>query len=166
MSVFDAFIARVLKTEGGYVNDPEDPGGETNWGITLATARANGYTGNMKDMTRDQAIAVYRSAFWQRIQGEELPRQLSYQILDAAVNHGIENAVRWMQRAAGVADDGQIGRVTLAAILMGDVADLVLLFNAERLEFYSKLTKFDRYGRGWVRRDAQALRYAAQDNDV
>lgn len=160
MSNFDAFIERVLSHEGGYVNDPRDPGGETKFGI----ARRSFPHLDIKNLTRNDAKAIYRVNFWDAVHGDELPRQFAFQALDAAVNHGIGNAVRWMQRAIGVADDGHIGPVTLAKVKRHDPADLVLLFNAERLEFYAKLSTFDAFGRGWTRRVAGNLRHAAQDN--
>ncbi len=160
MSLFLDLVDRVLSHEGGYVNDPNDPGGETKWGISK---RSYPHL-NIKDLTRQDAIAIYQRDFWQRVQGDKLPVPLVFQALDAAVNHGIGNAVRWMQRAAGVADDGVIGPVTLAAVARQEPADLVLNFNAERLEFYAKLQTFDHYGRGWTRRVAKNLRFAAQDN--
>lgn len=160
MSQFDSLIGRVLSHEGGYVNDPKDPGGETQWGISKQS-----YPNvDIRSLKREQAIELYRRDFWQRVQGDKLPAAVAFQVLDAAVNHGIGNAVRWMQRAAGVADDGVIGPRTLAAISATSPADLVLLFNAERLDFYAKLGTFDRFGRGWTRRVAGNLRFAAQDN--
>ncbi|WP_312239057.1 putative peptidoglycan-binding domain-containing protein, partial [Stenotrophomonas sp.] len=119
---------------------------------------------NIRSLTRLDAIAIYRRDFWARVQGDNLPRAFAFQVVDAAVNHGIGNAVRWMQRAAGVADDGVIGPRTMAAVAAQDPADLVLLFNAERLEFYAKLGTFDTFGKGWTRRVAGNLRYAAKDN--
>jgi len=160
VSTFDDLIGRVLANEGGYVWNKDDPGGETNFGISKRSYPDL----DIKALTRDGAIAIYRTDFWDRVSGDELPRCFAFQALDAAVNHGIENAVRWMQRAAGVADDGEIGPVTLAAIGRVNPADLVLLFHAERLEFYAMLRKFDTFGRGWIRRDAKNLRWAAQDN--
>lgn len=160
MSLFLDLVDRVLSHEGGYVNDPNDPGGETKWGISK---RSYPHL-NIKGLTRQDAIAIYQRDFWQRVQGDKLPVPFVFQALDAAVNHGIGNAVRWMQRAAGVADDGVIGPVTLAAVARQEPADLVLNFNAERLEFYAKLQTFDHFGRGWTRRVAQNLRFAAQDN--
>ena len=135
MSLFLDLVDRVLSHEGGYVNDPNDPGGETKWGISKRSYPQL----NIKGLTRQDAIAIYQRDFWQRVQGDRLPVPFVFQALDAAVNHGIGNAVRWMQRAAGVADDGVIGPVTLAAVARQEPADLVLLFNAERLEFYAKL---------------------------
>lgn len=160
MSQFDEIIDRVLSHEGGYVNNPRDPGGETQWGISKRSYP----TVNIRALTRQGAVDIYRRDFWQRVQGDRLPRAVAFQALDAAVNHGIGNAVRWLQRAAGVADDGIIGPRTIAAVAAQDPADLVLLFNAERLEFYAKLGTFDTFGKGWTRRVAGNLRYAAQDN--
>lgn len=160
MALFLDLIDRVLSHEGGYVNDPRDPGGETKWGISKRSYPQL----DIKGLTRDDAKAIYEREFWQRVQGDKLPRPFAFQALDAAVNHGIGNAVRWMQRAAGVADDGHIGPATLAAVARAEPADLVLNFNAERLEFYARLQTFDTFGRGWTRRVAGNLRYAAQDN--
>ena len=160
MGMFDYFIERVLAHEGGYVNDPRDPGQETRWGISK---RAYPHL-DIRNLTRAQAVDIYRRDFWQRVRGDELPREFAFQALDAAVNHGIGNAVRWMQRAAGVADDGVIGPVTLAAVQRAQPADLVLRFNAERLRFYAKLTTFGTFGRGWVNRVAGNLDHAAADN--
>lgn len=160
MGMFDYFIDRVLSHEGGYVNDPRDPGQETRWGISK---RAYPHL-DIRNLTRSQAVDIYRRDFWQRVRGDELPREFAFQALDAAVNHGIGNAVRWMQRAAGVADDGVIGPVTLAAVQRAQPADLVLRFNAERLRFYAKLTTFSTFGRGWVNRVAGNLDHAAADN--
>ena len=160
MGMFDYFIERVLVHEGGYVNDPRDPGQETRWGISK---RAYPHL-DIKAMTLQEAKDIYRRDFWQRVRGDELPREFAFQALDAAVNHGIGNAVRWMQRAAGVADDGVIGPVTLAAVQRAQAADLVLRFNAERLRFYAKLTTFATFGRGWVNRVAGNLEHAAADN--
>lgn len=161
---FPAFIDRVLAHEGGYVNHPQDPGGETNHGITLRTARANGYSGAMRDMTRAQAVEIYRKAFWQRYRATEMPEAVAFQFLDACINHGYGNAARMLQRAAGVADDGVIGGITLAAVNGMPENDLLLRFNAERIVFFTKLSTFPTFGKGWMRRVAQNLQHAAADN--
>ena len=69
MSDFNKAFDRVIGHEGGYVNHPSDPGGETNWGVTRNTARAYGYNGDMRAMTREQAKPIYKTGFWDRIQG-------------------------------------------------------------------------------------------------
>ncbi|WP_315368106.1 glycoside hydrolase family 108 protein [Kingella oralis] len=163
-SNFNQFIERILKTEGGYINHPKDPGGETNWGITKRVAQQNGYNGAMRELTREQAKAIYYTAFWQRYNIEQFPSALAYQFLDACINHGYGNAARMLQRALDVADDGVIGKQTLAALAQHSENDLLLLFNAERANFYTRLSTFATFGRGWTNRIAENLRQAAQDN--
>lgn len=157
---FPDFINRILSHEGGYVNDPRDPGGETQWGISKRTYP----TVNIKALTRDQAIALYKRDFWDASKAAQLPPSVGFQLLDAAVNSGIAQATRWLQRAARVADDGRLGPVSLAAIKASDPNDLVLRFLAERLEFMTGLKTWQTFGKGWARRIAQNLRYGSEDN--
>lgn len=159
MDKFDVLIERVLGHEGGYVNHPSDPGGETKYGI----AKRSYPNVDIKALTKEDAKEIYRRDFWNRIEGWKLHEDVAYQVLDAAVNHGPGNAIRWLQRAAGVADDGVLGPISYAAINRIPAVDLVLLFNAERLEFYTKLSTWSSFGKGWVRRIAINLRYAAED---
>lgn len=163
---FKQIFDRLIGNEGGYVDDPRDPGGETNWGVTKRTAQANGYTGNMKTMTRQQAYEIYYRAFWLRYNCEQMPDAVAYQFFDAAVNHGFGNASRMLQRAVGVLDDGIIGKYSLEAINRNPISDTLMVLNGERLNFYTRLKNFDRFGKGWVNRVAQNLRYGAQDNEV
>lgn len=163
---FQRFFDRLIKHEGGYVNHPSDPGGETNWGITKRTAQANSYSGAMRDMTRLKAREIYHKAFWQRYHCDQYPPALAFQLFDAAVNHGFGNAARMLQRAVGVADDGIIGAITLQQINDLPVSDMLLRFNAERIRFYTRLSTFNTFGRGWVNRVADNLNYAADDNEV
>lgn len=160
MDRFDVFIERLLSHEGGYVNDPKDPGGETQWGISKRSYP----TLNIRKLTRAQAIEIYRRDFWERSRADDLPPAVGFQLLDAAVNSGIGQATRWLQQAVGVADDGVIGPVTLGALRIADPSDLVMRFNAARLDFMTRLGGWDRFGKGWARRIAQNLRYGAQDN--
>ena len=160
---FDQIFERCMGHEGGYVNNPKDPGGETNWGVTITTARANGYIGAMRSMTRNQAKEIYRKAFWERAKCAQYHSAIGFQVFDACINHGIGNGIRMLQRAVGVVDDGVVGQVTLGAINLKSIDDTLVLFNAERLEFYTKLKTFDTFGRGWSRRVVSNLRYAAGD---
>lgn len=157
---FATYVDRVLSHEGGYVFDKRDPGGETKWGISKRSYPAL----NIKALTRDQAVAIYRRDFWDAHQCDKLPPAIAFQVFDAAVNHGGGNAVRWLQVAAGVAADGALGPVTLAAVRRADQNDLLYRFNAARLEFYASLSTFATFGRGWTRRVAANLRLAAGDN--
>ena len=161
---FDTAFERLIGHEGGYVNHPADPGGETNWGVTRRTARAEGYAGSMRDMTRNQARDIYHSAYWQRARADQYDGAIGFQLFDAAVNHGIGQAIRFLQRAVGVADDGVVGPVTLRAINAMSVTDVLSRFNAERLDFYTRLSTWPTFGKGWTRRVAGNLRHAAVDS--
>lgn len=157
MSNFDRAFIELLGHEGGYSNNPNDPGGETNWGITIAVARENGYVGPMKDMDRSVAKMIYAKKYWLPV-FDDLPYEVAFQVFDAAVNSGVGQAVRWLQRAAGVADDGKIGPVTMKAVLASDPVKLVALFNAERLLFMTNLSTWSSFGKGWARRIATNLK--------
>ena len=162
-SNFDAAFDRLIGHEGGYVNHPDDPGGETKYGITKRTARASGYMGSMLALTREDARGIYRSEFWGRAKADSYDFAIAFQLFDAAVNHSIGNAVRFLQRAVGVADDGIVGPVTIKAVRDMSVSDVLARFNAERLDFYTKLSTWPTFGRGWARRVDGNLRYAASD---
>ena len=155
---FDQAFDRLMGHEGGYVNDPRDPGGETNWGISKRSYP----TVDIKNLTRDGAKVIYRRDFWEVI-GNEKPA-VTFQVFDFAVNSGIGTALRKLQLAVGVADDGHWGPLSQAALARMDVNDALLRLLAQRLSFMARLQKFDVFGRGWAQRIAQNLNYAAEDN--
>jgi len=159
MNCFNAFIERVLMHEGGYVNNPRDPGGETNWGVSKRSYPLL----SIASLTRQDAIGIYRRDYWNKMQCDKMPAALAFQVLDAAINHGRGNATRWLQRIVGVAEDGIIGPLTMAAIEQADALGLVFSFNSERLRFYASLSTFGVFGRGWIRRVAINLQFAAID---
>lgn len=156
---FDIAINRVLSHEGGYVNDPHDPGGETKFGISKRSYPDL----DIRNLTRDQAKAVYLRDFWVRVHADDLPDGVAFAALDFAVNSGIETAIRYLQRALGVADDGHWGPVTRAAADAMGEAKLLFLYLAERLDFMRRSSKWAHFGSGWAGRIAQDMRYAAQD---
>lgn len=153
-------INRVLGHEGGYVNDPEDPGGETNWGISKRSYPKV----DIKNLTRNQAITIYYQDFWLPSHAEELSDGAGYQLLDSAVNSGISQSIRFMQRALGVADDGIFGPHTLSVMRSASETDFIMLFLAERLDFMTRLKVWPNFGRGWARRIAANLRFGAEDS--
>lgn len=160
MSAFPMMIDRILGHEGGYVNDPADPGGETNWGISKRAYPSV----DIRALTKDQAIEIYHKDYWTPLRLEGFADGVAYQLLDSAVNSGIGQSIRFVQRAVGVADDGVAGPVTLSALAGADESDMIMLFLAERLEFMTKLKNWPNHGKGWARRIAQNLRYGAQDS--
>lgn len=156
---FDEAFDRLIGHEGGYVNHKLDPGGETKWGISK---RAYPDV-NIASLTREQAKAIYRRDYWERAKADQYDGAIAFQLFDAAVNHGIGQAVKFLQRAVGVKDDGIVGPVTLRAVQDTPVADVLMRFNAERLDFYTGLSTWGSFGKGWARRVAGNLRYAAED---
>lgn len=164
MDLFKDLFDRLMKHEGGYVNHPKDPGGETMWGVTKRVAVAHGYHGPMRQLPKATAQKIADKSYWQAVNGDELPRVVAWQVVDAAYNHGNRQAIKFLQRAIGASADGLIGPRTLAAVKAMDKNDIVFKFNAERLEFYTNLGTWATFGRGWTRRISANLRYAADDN--
>lgn len=143
----------LLRHEGGYVDHPSDPGGATNHGITERVARQHGYTGHMSDLPLSVATSIYRKQYWAMIKADNLPAALRFHVFDAAVNSGNVQAIKWLQRAAGVKEDGIIGPVTLRAALSVSPAK----YSAMRLRFMTDLKTWPTFGKGWARRIADNL---------
>lgn len=154
MTWFDQCFDKLIAHEGGYVSHEKDPGGETNFGISK---RAYPQV-DIKNLTRDAAKAIYKTDFWDRAQCDRLPPTLAYLLFDAAVNSGIGQAIRFLQRAIGTADDGVLGPLTLAAVQRFDAESLCARFLGQRLDFMTRLSTFDYFGKGWSRRIADQLK--------
>lgn len=154
---FDQAFDILLKHEGGFVDHPDDPGGATRFGITEAVAREVGYRGDMRGLPLDLAKRIYRERYWDAVRAEQLPAQVRYVVFDAAVNSGVGQAARWLQRAVGVRDDGVIGPQTLAAVAQHNPEALTRRFLSQRLRFMSGLANWPAFGRGWARRIADLL---------
>jgi lysozyme family protein len=154
---FDTAFDVLLKHEGGFSDHAADPGGKTRFGITEAVARANGYSGDMRELPLARAKDIYRAEYWARVRAEELPPAVRYAVFDAAVNSGVGQSVRWLQRALGVADDGRLGPVTLAAAHAANPVALRARMVALRLHFLTSLATWSAFGRGWTRRCCDIL---------
>lgn len=158
MKDFDEAFHKLLGHEGGYSNHSKDRGGETMWGVTIAVARANSYQGAMKDLPVSKAKEIYKQAYWNPIRADELPAEIRYLVFDAAVNSGVNQAVKWLQRAVGAQEDGVVGKDTLEACkaLNGHLIARRML--SARLEFMASLSSWPSFGRGWARRIAGLLK--------
>ena len=156
---FDLAFDRLIGNEGGYVNNPADPGGETNWGISKRS-----YPNlDIASLTRDDAKQIYLTDFWNKGNFEQLPFALGFQAFDIAVNSGIDEAIKLLQHAAGVTVDGDLGPHTLAALTTQSLPALLMLLAAERLDFWRHLPNWPDSGDGWSGRAASNLRLAAKD---
>lgn len=159
---FEKAVSRVLSHEGGYVNNPLDPGKETIWGITARIARRNHYDGDMRFMPREFAIDIYHQEYWLPIRGEDLPFPLSFLLFDAAVNSGPPQSIKWLQKICKINDDGIFGPITFSSAQKLDPFDYPLLI-AQRGEFQASLPTWPAFGKGWARRLYTNLRYLSED---
>lgn len=140
-------VNNTLFYEGGYTNDPNDPGGETNFGISKRS-----YPNvDIKNLTRDHAIQIYWTDFWQKISGDSMFSGLAFNVFDTAVNIGVTPAVKMLQTALGVVSDGVIGPKTIAAMKAAQPS-VVGIFGALRAEYYFTLAKYPIFGKTWISR--------------
>jgi lysozyme family protein len=165
---FDTCLAFTLRAEGGYVDDPADPGGVTNMGITLATFRqwsddAELGPAQVQDMTERTARAIYRSLYWNPLRADALPAGVDLSVFDMGVNAGIWGSARLLQRAIGFTGDevdGCIGPETLGAAATCDPRSLVNDLADRQAAYYRSLAEFPTFGAGWLNR-TDARRRAA-----
>ncbi|WEL99705.1 MULTISPECIES: glycoside hydrolase family 108 protein [Delftia] len=157
---FDEAFDRLLGHEGLYSNNSADPGGETMWGVTARVARVDGYLGEMRDLPRDRAKSIYRRLYWDAVRADELPEAVRFDVFDGAVNSGPAQSIKWLQRAAGAADDGILGPKTIAAAVAAGPA-LAARYNGHRLLFLADRPTWGSFGKGWARRIGKNLLGAA-----
>src|ERR1035437_1405926 len=129
--IFQKYFDRLMGYEGGYINDHNDPGGETKWGISKRS-----YPNLIiKALTREDAFNIYKRDFWDNIKADNLPDNVSFQLFDFAVNSGIDTAIRCFQRALGVANDGHFGPVSQAAAAKMTEPQMNNRINADKIDF-------------------------------
>lgn len=167
-----AILAAVFAFEGGYVNDPRDPGGETNHGITVAVARDHGYTGPMKDLPKEKATEIYLDDYITKPGYGELialSPAVGHKVVDAGVNTGTRQSSLWFQRSMNALSrggqdfpqinvDGKLGTGSIKAYealrrVRGNVRACELtikLMDAQQASHYMSLTKTPQYIPGWI----------------
>ena len=148
---------KLLKHEGGYSDHAADPGGKTRYGITEAVAREVGYRGDMRELPLELAQRIYKERYWDAVQAESLPPDVRYIVFDGAVNSGVAQSSKWLQRACGVHDDGVIGPVTIRAASTLHAEGLKRRILAQRLRFMAKLPNWPAFSRGWSNRICELL---------
>jgi len=162
-SIFNAALVHVLEMEGGYTDDPADPGGPTNLGITLADY-AQSLHQSLDDTTRDALLAglkritapavrdIYWQTYWLPSGCPSMPAAIAYFHFDTAVNMGTGTAIRMLQTACGCLVDGEVGPITSAAVDAADPAALLHNYADLRRRRYRSLSTFQHFGRGWLAR--------------
>ncbi|MCC0809556.1 hypothetical protein FPV16_25735 [Methylobacterium sp. W2] len=170
-SNFERALPLVLKHEGGYVDHPSDPGGATNLGVTIGTLsswlKRPATKADVKALTRATVAPIYRKNYWDVLRCDEMPAGVDYAVFDFGVNSGPKRAAMALQRAIGVADDGIIGKVTIANIATRPVDQIIERLMADRMTFLRRLSTWQTFGKGWtsrcdgVLREALAMAHAA-----
>ncbi len=159
---FEEALKIILKFEGGYVNNPKDPGGETNYGITKNVAITNGYSGDMKLIPMDIVVLIYRKDYWKAACCDQLAGNLALVHFDAAVNCGKTQAGKFLQQSLNalldepnqLIVDGAVGTKTLwayARLIPQKQDNLAHIYNALRIIFYIELNK-PVFIHGWLNR--------------
>ena len=155
---WDKSFAMVIKSEGGFVNNPKDPGGMTNLGVTRANWQAylnrDVTESEMRALTPDTVKPFYKTMYWDKIKGDQLPSGVDYAAYDLAVNSGTGKAAKFLQEIAGVAADGVIGPKSLEAINACNPEQTVEALCDMRMDFLKRLSTFGTFGKGWSTRVA------------
>ena len=153
---YDKCLETILHHEGGYVNHPKDPGGETNLGVTKRVYLEHGGTKDMKDLLVEDVAPIYKSGYWDKMKGDELPNGLDLCVFDFGVNAGPGRSAKYLQTMIGTVADGGIGPNTLKKL--GEYVEKHGLekciedFQGARQDYYEKLSTFATFGKGWTRR--------------
>jgi lysozyme family protein len=160
---FQECLDLVLKSEGGWVNHPSDPGGETNLGVTKRVWEE--YVGHpvesLKKLTKEDVAPLYELKYWRPCYGEVLPRGLDFVVFSMGINAGPGRSIKLLQSAIGCVPDGVIGPATRGLISDSNSATLIAKFSEARREYYRSLKNFPIFGKGWLNRvdheEAEAL---------
>ena len=163
---YDKCLETILHHEGGYVNHPEDPGGETNLGVTKRVYQEWGGTKDMKDLTFDDVAPIYKKNYWDKMKCDDLPSGLDLCVFDFGVNAGPGRAAKYLQSLIGTVADGGIGPNTLAKLKEytdeTGVKETITNYQNERQSYYEKLSTFKTFGRGWTRRVEETTKLALE----
>jgi hypothetical protein len=154
--LFHRCVDIILGHEGGFVDHPRDPGGATNFGITLKTLAAwrdePVTADDVREMTPEEARLIYRANYWNALNCDNLPPGVDLVCFDFGVNAGVGRAAKTLQKVVAVEADGQVGPITIGAVNQNDPDFVINAFSDARLEFYRGLKTFDTFGKGWTRR--------------
>ena len=158
-SRFDLCFAEILEKEGGFSNNPNDPGGPTNLGITQRTLaawrQAEVTVEDVQKLAREEACEIYRSNYWNVMRCDDLPKGVDLSVFDFGVNAGSAAAVRLLQKVAGAEQDGSVGPLTLRAVRSSEPRTLIEALTSARLDFYRGLATYETFGKGWEKRCAE-----------
>jgi len=163
---FEQSLKMLLKHEGNYSFHPDDPGGETMKGVTRAVYEQwvgrQVMDGEMKRLTDADVAPIYKTNYWDRIRGDDLPSGLDFAAFDWAVNSGTGRPAKVIQKYISAKQDGAIGPKTLALVAENDPAKMIQYLYEKRQKFYERLKTFETFGKGWTRRNQETLKAAME----
>ena len=159
-------LETILHHEGGYVNHPKDPGGETNLGVTKRVYEEHGGTKDMKELTVEDVAPIYKKGYWDKMKCDDLPSGLDLCVFDFGVNAGPGRAAKYLQTLIGTVADGGIGPNTLAKLKeytdKTGVKETITNYQNKRQSYYEGLSTFKTFGRGWTRRVEETTKLALE----
>lgn len=150
---FDRAFELIIGHEGGYVNRPDDPGGETKFGISKRSYPNE----DIAAMTLERAKSIYLANYWNKLRCGEMPGAVGFSVFDAGVNCGVTRSAEWLQKVLGVKVDAVIGALTLQALAHRSAPLVAAKFNALRLDYHASLPSWPTFGKGWARRISQNI---------
>ena len=156
--IYDSCFSELIKSEGGYVNDPKDSGGETKYGISK---RAYPNV-DIKNLTLEQAKEIYRKDYWGRCKCDYLPDCLCMAVFDYAVNSGTIRAIKDLQLSLGVTPDGVIGNQTIGTANRVPLKPVIEDIHKRRLKFLMSLKGWKYYGNGWGSRVKRVQKFCEE----
>lgn len=163
---FEQSLKMLLKHEGNYSFHPDDPGGETMKGVTRAVYEQwvgrQVMDGEMKTLTDADVAPIYKTNYWDRIKGDDLPSGLDFAAFDWAVNSGTGRPAKVIQRYISAKQDGAIGPRSLALVAENNPSDMIQYLYEQRQKFYERLKTFETFGKGWTRRNQETLKAAME----
>jgi lysozyme family protein len=162
---FDKAFELLIGVEGGFTDDPKDRGNWTSGKIGVGTCKGTKYglsamsypSLDIKNLSLDQAKEIYKKDWWSKLKLDLLPSEISYDLFDTAINSGISNAVKILQKTVGTKEDGVIGNNTISLVQAQNKDKLSARFNAHRLLFMTDISTWSIYGKGWARRVAHNI---------
>ena len=166
ISNWDKAFKQIIKSEGGFVNHPSDPGGMTNLGCTKKVWEE--WVGHqvseqdMRDLTSEKVAPLYKNRYWDRVKGDDLPTGLDYLLFDMAINAGPGRATKLLQTALGTIPDGAIGPNTMKLLHNANSEELIQKFSDEKEKFYKSLPTFPTFGKGWLNRITEVKTVATE----
>lgn len=163
---FDKAFELTIGHEGGFTQNPKDPGnwtgGKVGVGINKGTKygiAANSYPNeDIKNITIERAKQIYKRDYWDKAKCDQLPNGLRFHVFDVSVNSGVSRSIKTLQQALGVSSDGIIGNQTISSANSQNQGDVLFKFYSFRITFYTSLSTFGTFGKGWMNRVSENLK--------